>query len=84
MIIKPYHHKVLINVQAPTAGELDLSAKPTVVEYGEVVAVGNLVSDLKVGDKLFFKAWALDVITHEGETYYFLDTQGEGICAVTT
>jgi hypothetical protein len=34
-----------------------------------------------VGDRVFVKAWALDVITHNKETYYFVNVESGGILA---
>lgn len=82
MIIKPYQTKIQIELEEPTAGALDLSSKPSAVEIGTVIAVGEFVGDIKVGDTLFFKAWQLDVIAYGGKNYYFLDVKGEGICAI--
>lgn len=81
MKIIPTNNKLQIKIDQPTVGSLDLSSKPTAVEYGIVVGIGEGVSGFKIGDKIFFKAWALDVITYEKEAYYFLDALSDGICA---
>jgi NADPH:quinone reductase-like Zn-dependent oxidoreductase len=62
-------------------GGLNLSSKPTVVELAEVVAIGEGVGGINVGDRVFVKAWALDVITHNKETYYFVNVESGGILA---
>jgi len=82
--MKPLYHKIQISISKPTAGSLDLSSKASAVECGEIIAVGTLVNftDLEIGKKILFKAWACDVITNEGETYYFLDDDSRGICAI--
>lgn len=83
MKIIPLGEKIQIKVAEPTAGGLDLSSKKTATEVGEIVAVGEGVGyGLKVGDKILFKAWMADVINYEGENYYFLDSFGEGLCAI--
>lgn len=84
MNIKPAPGKVYLKVEKPTAGSLDLSSKPTVVEYGEVIAVGADVGSVNVGDKVFVKGWALDVVTYQKETYYFIDIASGGILAIVT
>ncbi len=82
MKITPLANKIYIKQDKPTAGALDLSSKPTAVEYGEVLGVGADVKNIKVGDKVFIKAWALDIITYKKETYYFCDGDSLGICAI--
>lgn len=84
MTITPFTGKVYLSIEKPTAGGLDLSSKPTAVEHGEVIAIGEGVSSLHVGDKVFVKAWGLDLITYAGETYYFVDMDSKAICAVIT
>ena len=99
MTILPVGKKLQLEIEQPTAGGLDLSAKNTVVECGIVAAISevlpNLIltakesgiqyqttNEINVGDKIFFKAWALDVITYNKETYYFIDADSNGICAI--
>ena len=83
MTIIPFTDKIYIKIEKPVAGSLDLSSKPTAVEHGEVVALGEgTEGTLKVGDKIFVKAWALDVITYNKETYYFVDINSKGILAI--
>ena len=89
MNIKPFAGKIHIKLDKPSAGGLDLSSKPTAVEYAEVIGVSIWYIDtvkqiLKVGDKIFVKAWGIDVITHNGETYYFVDADSKAICATVT
>ena len=84
MTILPVGKKLQLEIEQPTAGGLDLSSKNTVVECGTIKAVPapTLVGDYCVGQKIFFKAWALDVITYNKETYYFIDSDSNGICAI--
>jgi co-chaperonin GroES (HSP10) len=82
IVLTPTQNKVYLKVESPKAGSLDLSSKPTGVEYGEVLAVGKGVTNVKAGDKVFIKAWAMDIITYNKETYYFCDGDSLGICAV--
>lgn len=82
MIIKPFNNKIQLEIDQPTAGGLDLSSKPTTVECGIIKEVGENVKELKKGDRIFFKAWATDIITYNKETYYFIDSTSEGICAI--
>lgn len=82
MAINPYKNKIQVELEIPTVGNLDLSSKPVAIEVGKVIAVGSEVKDIKVGDTILFKAWQLDIIAYEGENKYFLNDNGEGICAI--
>lgn len=46
---------------------------------GPIIA---FVDRIKPGDRVFFKSWAVDIITHQEKTYYFIDADSEGICAI--
>lgn len=81
-MIVPLDNKIQIEIDKPTAGGLDLSSKATGTEFGTILAIGENVTKFKVGDKILFKAWQLDIINYEGEQYNFLDANGEGICAL--
>lgn len=82
MIINPYKSKIQVELEVPKVGSLDLSSKPSAIEIGKVIAIGEEVDKIKVGDTIFFKAWQLDIIAYEGINYYFLDANSEGICAI--
>lgn len=81
MQILPFGKKIQLKIEKPTVGVLDTSSKPTGLEYGEVIATGDESRSLMVGDKIFVKAWSVDIITHDSQTYYFVDCDSVGICA---
>lgn len=72
---------VQVKMEAVKAGVLDTSSKDSAVEVAEVVAVGRDCHDLKVGDRIFVKAWAVDNIFHDGEWYRFVHVDTKGILA---
>lgn len=82
MTIKPLGGKVQIEFEKPSVGGLDLSAKETAQEVGKVIAIGENVKNLKVGDRIMYKGWGVDVITYNDEKYYFIDSTSEGVCAI--
>lgn len=86
MKIKPQPNIVQIKIDEAKAGALNVSSKHTAVEYGEVIAVGDYLkaSELnpKLGDKIFFKSWAVDIITYNDKDYYFIDITSNGILAI--
>lgn len=80
--MKPVNKKLAIEIEKPTAGSLDLSSKQTATEYGTITAIGDEVTKFKVGQKIMFKAWAIDVISYEGVNYNFITEDSEAICAI--
>lgn len=92
MKIIPLGNRIQLDIKEPAAGELSLQSMPTAIEYGTVIGIGPDVSQfwagkelpvhIKVGDKVFFKSWAVDIITHEGKKYYFISEDTKGLCAI--
>lgn len=98
MTIQPVGKKIQIEVDSPTAGGLDLSSKETIVEVGTIIALGEELAGLgrtkringvlvetekfKVGDRIFLKAWAIDIINYNKDKFYFIDADSLGICAI--
>lgn len=82
MKIKPFGSKIQIKVDESKAGSLYLESMPTAIECGEAIAIGPDVEGVKVGDKLFYKSWAVDIVTHEGVRYFFIDLTTNGVCAI--
>lgn len=86
MLIQPLGNLVQLDIKEATAGVLDTSSRDTAVEVATVVNVGYLVKANaaypQVGDKVFVKAWAVDIINHEDKKYYFVDITSNGILAV--
>lgn len=63
---------------------LDTSSKKTTREYAEVLAVGKDVTQVKVGDKVLLKAWAIDIINHDKKEYFFTNEDANGLCAIVS
>ena len=82
MTFTPLHNIVHIKIEKPKAGVLDTSSRAAAIELGEVLAVGEGVKGIKPGDHVFVKSWAIDIITHEEEQYYFVNVETNGILAV--
>lgn len=80
--ITPLGKNILFKIEKARAGILDTSSRSSAVEHAEVVATGDEVTiKLKAGDKAFVKAWAVDIIDHEDEKYYFANENTDGILA---
>lgn len=80
--IEPLGNIVHLKIEEAKAGILDTSSRMTAVEVAEVVAVGpDVKSDLKQGDKVFVKAWGIDLINHEDKRYFFVAEDTNAILA---
>lgn len=58
----------------------------TIAERATVLAKGPLCLDsglhqFQVGQVIYFKAWAVDVVSHEGKKHYFISEDSDAICA---
>jgi len=82
MKIQPLNGIVQLKIEEAKAGVLDTSSRASAVEFAEVVSVGENVTKIKQGDKVFVKAWAVDIITHNEQKYHFVDITSGGILAV--
>jgi len=81
MKIKPTKNHIQLEIDEAKAGALSMESMVTAVEIGKIIAIGDEVSDLKVGQKVLFKAWAVDIVTVDGKRYYFLDLNTGGLKA---
>lgn len=83
MKIFPFEGYIQIEIPTSKVGSLDLREGTTVQELGIVKAISKSIdSDLKVGDKIFFKSWAVDIITYDDKKYYFINMKSGGITAI--
>jgi co-chaperonin GroES (HSP10) len=81
MIINPQPRTVQLKIEEAKAGDLVTTSRETAIEVAEVLAIGDWVSDIAVGDKIFVKAWAIDIITYNDVRYYFCNINTGGILA---
>lgn len=83
MKIQPLGNNIQLKLDEPKAGVLDTSSRSVVIEKAEVVAVGPDVKiNVKVGDKVLFKSWALDSVVDNDKKYYFISTDTNGLLAI--
>lgn len=80
MKITPAPGHIQLKIEEAIAGVLDTSSRPNVVEYAEVIAIGEGVG-IKVGQHVFVKAWAIDIVDYQDKKYYFVDLSCNGIKA---
>ena len=82
MKIETLGTRIQLKIDEPKAGILDTSSLNVAKETGEVIGLGKDVTlPLKIGDRVMFKAWAVDIVSENGVKYYFIDQATQGICA---
>lgn len=84
MRIQPIKDHIFLEIEKANLGALETSSMKTGMEWGIIKETGPDVEDpdLAVGNKVFVKAWAVDVILYEGKDYYFTSEARNGIVAI--
>ncbi len=78
----PLRNKIQLKIDDVKIGMIQ---SDTVAEKATVVAVG---ADCKpetrelIGKTIYFKAWAVDIITDGQDKYYFISEDSDALCAV--
>lgn len=78
----PLKNKIQLKIDDVKIGAIQ---SDTVAEKGTVVAVGaECKPETKelVGKTIYFKAWAVDVITDNGEKFYFISEDSDALCGI--
>lgn len=81
MTIKPTETKLKLLIDEVKVGAIQTE---TIAERAVVIDVGHADYEFLKGRVIYFKAWAVDVITHEGEKHYFIDANSTAICGYET
>ncbi len=76
--IIPYKNKIQVEMLS-LKGALQTEIK---IEKAKVLAVSKEVEGIKVGDMLYVKAWAIDIIMDGGKEYNFVDASNDAILAI--
>lgn len=83
MKLIPLDYEIQLEVDEPKAGALDLSGTPRAIEEATVIAIGDKVTvGVKKGDRVMYKAWALDTCTKDGKKYHFISQTSNAIKAI--
>jgi len=88
--MKPLNNKIQLDIKEVKIGAIQ---SDSIEEHGTIIAVGEKVEDsltnnykdlkrFPIGATLYFKAWAVDVITKGQEKYYFISADSDAICAI--
>ena len=76
-MIKPYGKNVL--VKPVEKKQILVSEQGNLCEYGEVVAIGDEVTTLKVGEVIGYTIWGVNRLTIHDVNYYFIPESDEFI-----
>lgn len=79
--MKPTNNKIQLDIVEEKIAMIQTDA---ISECGTIIALGQDVPtfDFPIGSKLYFKAWAVDIITVGDKKYYFIDCNSDAICAI--
>ena len=78
--MKPLGNKLMLDIKEIKIGAIQ---SDSIEEHGTVIAVGeNIEESGLIGKTLYFKAWAVDVITKGQEKFYFISADSDAICAI--
>lgn len=73
ILVKPVEHKQVL-----------VSDDGALSEYGDVVAVGDEVKKIKVGNRIGFSVFGIEKLIIEEQKYYFLRESPEFLLAIIT
>lgn len=86
-MLKPLNNKIQLDIKEVKIGAIQ---SDSIEEHGTIIAVGDFVGNeyidnhiFKIGATLYFKAWAIDVITEGDKKYYFISADSDAICAIS-
>lgn len=81
-MIKPLNNKIQLQIDELKFGAIE---SDTIAEKGTILAVGKEVPEYyQIGKTLYFKAWAVDIITEaDGKKYYFISSDSDAICGIS-
>jgi co-chaperonin GroES (HSP10) len=78
-MITPFGTNILVK---PTEQVTVLTTGPSLCEYGEVLAVGDKVQNVKVGQKIGFVIWGINSLEIEGVKHYFVNESSDFILGI--
>lgn len=68
-MLKPFGRQILIE---PVKQKTLLTGENTLTEYGKVIAIGNKVEEIKVGDVVGFLVWGLNHLDIDEVRHYLV------------
>lgn len=80
MKITPFGDRIL--VKPVEKAQVLVSDDGTLNEYGEVIAIGKDVKDIKVGDKVGFSVFGVEKLVIDDDKLYFIQESPEFLLAI--
>lgn len=80
--IKPFGDRIL--VKPIVRQQVLVSDDGNLNEYGEVIAIGDEVKTIKVGDKIGFSVFGIEKLVIEEEKFYFIQESPEFLLGTIT
>lgn len=89
--MKPAGKKIQLDIQDVKIGAIQ---SDSIEEHGTITAIGDQVwmtsigeydkdsANELIGKTLYFKAWAVDVISKDEKKYYFISADSDAVCGV--
>lgn len=97
-VIRPLGRKLLLDIPETKAGGIQVVQGGQIQEQGTIVDMGPAVpargkvelttgtvtsqGGFSIGDVIQFKAWAVDIITVDGQKYYYISCDSDALCGV--
>lgn len=81
MIIKPYKNNIQIS---PSSKNKIIGDTAKFFLFGEVLAIGSEVKDIKVGDTIGYTQWGINKIEKGGVEHFFIQDNPDFVLAVIT
>lgn len=87
--MKPLGNKIQLDIKEVKIGMIQsdsIEEHGTIIDWGEEVENQKVMRNhqlLEKGKTLYFKAWAVDVITEGQDKYYFISCDSDAICAIS-
>lgn len=85
-MLKPLGNKIMLEIDELKFGAV---TSDSIAERGKIIELGPYISPVevrlfKIGATLYFKAWAVDIITdpEDGKKYYFISSDSDAICGI--
>lgn len=80
MTIKPFGNRILI--RPVSKAQVLMSETGELSEYGEVIAVGDKVAQIQVGQTVGFSVFGVEKLVIDEEKFYFLQEDADFLLAV--
>lgn len=81
-MIQPIFNNILVKPQE--AEGFLRSSEGLLTEIGKVIAVGEDVQRIKIGDEIAFSKWGVKNVEKDNEKYYFIPEDGRFILGIVS